>query len=65
MLVTEGYILIHTLKEHNKVINKPLQENNAREICHNCLRPSILFFAQLKKIIIVIATLLFFIHIII
>lgn len=27
MLLTEGYILMHTLKEHNKVINKPLQED--------------------------------------
>jgi len=43
MFTAEGYILMYTLKEHNKDINKPPQEDNARKIRHHCLRLSILF----------------------
>jgi len=63
VLTTEGYILMHTLNEHNKDINKPSQEDNACQIRHHCLRLSILFFAQLDKIIIVVATYYYLLYI--
>jgi len=61
VLTTEGYILMHTLKEHNKVINKPRQEDNARKIRHHCLSLSI--FTQLDKIILVVDTYYYLLYI--